>query len=55
MALPEMGLSPLVGFLQSLKILEAVSLAHPLKHALNIFDKRFKVQQLRRGNREKSD
>ena len=45
---PEMGLSPLVGLLQSLNIL-----AHPLKHALKIFDKRFKVQQLRRGNREK--
>ena len=47
MAPPEMGLSPLVGLL---KILMAVSLAHSLKHALNIFDERFKVR--RRRNRE---
>ena len=39
---PEMGLSPLVGLLQSLKILLAVSLAHPLKHALKIFDEGLK-------------
>ena len=42
MAPPEMGLSPLVGLLQSLKILLAVSLAHPLKHALKIFDEGLK-------------
>ena len=46
MAPPEMGLSPLVGLLQRLTIL----MAHPLKHALNIFDERFKVR--RRRNRE---
>ena len=48
MAPPEMGLSPLVGLLQRLTIL----MAHPLKHALNIFDERFKV---RRRNRKKSE
>ena len=49
---PEMGLSPLVGLLQSLNILGAVSLAHPLKHDLKIFDEWVKVRQLWRRNRE---
>ena len=52
---PEMGLSPLVGLLQSLQISIAVSLAHRLKNVWKIFDERVKVRQLRRQNREKSD
>ena len=51
----ETVLSPLVGLLQSLKNLGAVSLAHPLKHALQFLDVQFKVRQLRRRNRKKSE
>ena len=50
--IPEMGLSPLTGLLQSLKILLAVSQAHPLKHALTNFDEQFKVRR-RQRNRKK--
>ena len=52
---PETALSPLVGLFQSIQIFTAVSQAHPLKKNLQIFDEWFKVRQLRRQNREKSE
>ena len=52
---PEMGMSPLVGLLQSIKILMAVSLVYPLKHALKICYERFEVRRRWRRNHEKSD
>ena len=50
---PKMALSPLVGLLQRLQIVMAVSAAHPLKNEWTIFDEQVKVRRLQRRNRQK--